>query len=163
MQSLMERFLAFGEGATGLGPLGPSPDERDCAERFLAAHPGLAADPTYTEFLLRYGGASVSHPAQDNERWVALLPGPVVDNRAVVPFTEEGYGVGKDGFLVVAQLFHQESWAELLFGYYLAGDHQPGLHRIDCRGEAELRGWYCGSFAEWLRRFVERGEAIFGE
>jgi hypothetical protein len=136
----MERFLAFGEGATGFDPLAPSTNDRNRADQFLAAHPGLTADPSYVEFLRQYGGASVSHTSQHVEQWVALLPGPVADNRDVVPFTAEGYGVGEDGFLMVAQLFHQESRAELMFGYYLAGKRQPGLHRIVCHGEAEARG-----------------------
>jgi hypothetical protein len=68
-----------------------------------------------------------------------------------------------DGFLCVAQLFHQHLRIELDFGYYVAGTGGPGLHCLADRDGRSSRGWYCASFTEWLERFVQAGEAIFNE
>jgi hypothetical protein len=61
-------------------------------------------------------------------------------------------------------LFHQVSKVDIEFGYYVGAGGPGGSHRTVFREDGgKTRSWYCESFAEWLRRFVERGEAIFGE
>jgi hypothetical protein len=44
------------------------------------------------------------------------------------------YGVDPDGFMIVANLFHQVSKDELEFGYHFSGPDRPGLHRRMHRG-----------------------------
>jgi len=173
VRELMPRFLALGEGHAGCGPNHPdtpAPKLLPQIEAFFAKQPALLRDPSYVEFLQTYAAASLSIPDEDDERWVCFLPGLIEDHWALVPFTTEGYGVDADGFLMVAQLFHQESKDELEFGYYVAGPDRPGLYRIAMRGpidevgqRSKELGWYCPSFAEWLQRFVDLGEAIFQE
>jgi hypothetical protein len=173
VRDLMPKFLALGEGHAGRGPEHPSspvPQLRDRVEAFLAAHPALLGDLSYAEFLRIYGAASLSVPAEDDERWVCLLPGIIDDHWAFVPFSLEGFGVDSDGFLMVAQLFHQVSKIDLEFGYYTSGLDRPGMHRIAKFGStnragpsSEKRGWYCHSFVEWLHRFVGLGEAMFDD
>lgn len=164
---LMPQFLALGEGYAGRGPDHPdaaNPALRPVAEAFLAKHPALLRDPSYVEFLRTCAGASlIIYDQGGDEVWFAFLIGLDGFGGQVVPFTEEGYGVDPDGFLCVAQLFHQRSRVGLDFGYYVDGTGEAGLHRIVYREGRTWRGWYCESFVHWLGRFVRAGEAIFSE
>ena len=167
VRELMPRFMALGEGYAGRGPDHPEAANTALelvAEAFFAKYPVLLHDPSYVEFLRTYAGASVSVYDRDgDEVWCAFLIGLDGFCGQVVPFTEEGYGVDADGFLCVAQLYHQRSRVELDFGYYVSDTGEAGLHRIaHCDGRSS-RGWYCESFAEWLERFVRANEAIFSE
>jgi hypothetical protein len=167
VRELVPRFLALGEGYAGRGPDHPdtaNPALGAVAEALLAKHPVLLRDPSYVEFLRTYAGASVSvYDPDGDELWFAFLIGLDGFGGKVVPFTEEGYGVDADGFLCVAQLYHQRSRVELDFGYYVAGAGEAGIHRIAERDGRSAQGWYCESFVEWLGRFVRAGEAIFSE
>jgi len=167
LRELMPRFLALGEGYAGCGPNhsdAPIPALGPVAEALFAKHPALLGDLGYVEFLRTYAGAWVSVYDQDgDELWFAFLIGIDGFGGKVVPFTEEGYGVDADGFLCVAQLYHQRSRVELDFGYYVDGTGEAGLHRIADRNGRSSRRWYCESFVAWLETFVQAGEAIFSE
>jgi len=167
VRDLMPRFLALGEGHAGCGPDHPdtpAPKLLSRVEAFLAEHPALLGDPSYVEFLRTYAAASISVPDEDDERWVAWLPGLIEDDWELIPFTLEGYEVDPDGFFMVAQLFHQVSKVNLELGYYVAAGGPSGLYRsVDRADGSKTRGWYCESFVAWLRRFVELGEAVFEE
>jgi hypothetical protein len=167
IRELMPRFLALGEAHAGRGPDHPDrpdPALRDRTDAFLAEHPALLNDPSYIEFLRLYSGATLVYPSEAEEDWVVFLPGLIEGDPDLVPFSTEGYGVGPDGFLMVAQMFYQPAArGELEFGYYMAAGQRPGLHRIAWRGERQSRGWYAESFAAWLQHFLELREALFGE
>src|SRR5438270_13552281 len=119
LRELMARFLTIGEAFAGGGPDHPRPDLEPRVEAFLHKSPRLLRDPGYVEFLRTYGGASLSFPDEGNEQWVVMLPSLIEGDARLVPFTAEGYGVDPDGFLLVAQLFHQVSQVELEFGYHV--------------------------------------------
>ena len=132
-------------------------------ELLFAKYPRLLDDESYRDFLKTYAGASVTvNDKEESDGWFAFLIGLDDFGGKVVPFTEEGYNVDDDGFLCIAQLYHQLTQVELNFGYYVSGAKRPGLHRIlYIHGHEELRGWYCETFVEWLEKFVRIGESIF--
>jgi hypothetical protein len=175
LREMMARFLTIGEAFAGHGPGHPDAPNNDSYTRiqvFLKRYPRLLRDSGYIEFLWNYCGASLHYPAEMEgaEQWVAWLPGLIQGDRHFIPFTEEGYGVDPDGFLMVAQLFHQVAKLELQFGYYVSGEDRPGLHLIAYRGPVQdshrrdaARHWYCESFADWLGRFLDLQERIFEE
>jgi hypothetical protein len=167
VRDLIPQLLALGEGHAGCGPDHPdtpAPQLLSRLEAFLAEHPGLRRDRSYVEFLRTYAGASLEVPDQYDTRWFAFLPSLIEGDPELVPFTEEGYRVDPDGYLCVAQLFHQVSKVQLEFGYYVAAEGPSGLYRTILPPDgSKARDWYRASFAEWLERFVELGEAIFEE
>jgi hypothetical protein len=175
LREMMARFLTIGEAFAGHGPGHPDAPNNDSYTRiqvFLKRHPRLLRDSGYIEFLWNYCGASLYYPAEMEgaEQWVACLPGLIQGDRHFIPFTEEGYGVDPEGFLIVAQLFHQVAKLELQFGYFVSGEDRPGLYRNTYRGPVQesdrreaARCRYCDSFAEWLGRFLKLRERIFEE
>jgi hypothetical protein len=173
LREMMNRFLTIGEAFAGHGPGHPDTPNNDSYSRiqaFLKRFPRLLRDQGYVEFLWNYCGASLYYPEEMEgaEQWVTWLPGLIQGDRRFIPFTEQGYVGDPDGFLMVAQLIHQVSKVELQFGYYVAGEDRPGLHRMIYRGSVHeshrgeaTRDWYCDSFAVWLGRFLELQERIF--
>jgi hypothetical protein len=167
VRELMPQFLALGEAHAGCGPNHPdtpNPALRNRTDAFLVEHPALFDDPSYVDFLRLYSGATLLYPSEAEEDWVVFLPGLNEDDPDLVPFTTEGYGVGPDGLLMVAQMFYQPAArGELQFGYYMTGGQRPGLHRIARRGETESRCWYAVSFAAWLQHFLKLRDGMFEE
>jgi hypothetical protein len=163
---LMEKFQSIEGAIVGEGPKHPTsshPEMQEQIDDFLSEYNFLRKDPSYVDFLECYSGALIDSP--DGNIFVDIFgfledvslhlrngEGSVVDENGYFDFCSAVVRVRNTG-----DTNKDNIDIGVGFSFDATGARQWGIYRSIEGAECK---WYCNSFQEWLKKFVEREKSL---